>query len=124
MNVSRMTGRARRLRNNATDAEMLLWRGLRGKQMAGHKFRRQYPVAPYIVDFVCLDAKLVVELDGGQHSEQLAYDGRRDAYIRSCGFRVLRYWNDQVMTEMQAVLEDIYRHLMSPSRPPPQVGEE
>ncbi len=108
------TQRARKLRNNATDAERHLWRHLRRRQLKGHRFRRQYPIGPYITDFACVEQRLVVELDGGQHAERAAYDRSRDRYISQAGFRALRYWNDQVLQETEAVLADILRHLSPP----------
>ncbi len=98
--------RARQLRRNQTRAELELWMRLRGRQL-GAKFRRQYPVGAYIVDFCCLERQLVIELDGGQHSEQMEADRKRTAYITSRGFRVLRFWNDQVLKDTYAVLDQI-----------------
>ena len=103
--------RARQLRNNATDAERHLWRFLRREQFAGYKFRRQFPVGVYIVDFVCVPARLVLELDGGQHLDARAYDSARTRAIELCGYRVLRFWNDDVLLRTDAVLEEILRHL-------------
>jgi very-short-patch-repair endonuclease len=79
--------RAQRLRTNMTDAESKLWRYLRLRQLEGHKFRRQVPIGPYIADFVCLKAQLVIEVDGGQHAEAQAYDSRRDDFMRGQGYR-------------------------------------
>ncbi len=89
------TQRARELRRNMTDAEKRLWRELRLRQFDAHKFRRQFPLGPYIVDFVCLDARLVIEVDGGQHLDS-PEDRRRDAWLATQGFRVLRFWNTTV----------------------------
>ncbi|WP_426702086.1 endonuclease domain-containing protein [Rhodanobacter sp. Col0626] len=83
--------RARRLRNDSTDAELRLWYFLRRQQLAGHKCRRQYPLAGFIVDFVCVPARLVIELDGGQHLDALEYDRRRSEALRREGYRVLRF---------------------------------
>jgi very-short-patch-repair endonuclease len=125
--IAPITRNARKLRTAPTEAEQLLWQQLRGKSMTGVKFRRQYPVGPFIADFACIQLKLVIEADGGQHLDN-PYDKRRDAYFKSRGYVVLRYWNDQILAETAAVLEDIYRWVerlkQSPSRPPPQVGEE
>ena len=119
--------RARSLRNQATDTERHLWRHLRNRQLAGHRFRRQVSVGSYIADFTCLEAKLIVELDGGQHQEQAAYDARRDWQLEAEGFRVLRFWDNQVFQETQAVLEVILRALVGEDcphpNPPPQAGE-
>ena len=108
------TQRARALRNNPTDAERHLWRHLRKRQLEGHRFRRQYPIGAYIADFACVERHLIVELNGGQHAEQAAYDHARDRYISQAGFRILRYWNHQALQETEAVLEDILRHLSRP----------
>jgi len=119
--------RARSLRNHATDTERHLWRYLRDHQLGGHRFRRQVPIGNYIADFACLEAKLVIELDGGQHQEQAEYDARRDLQMEAQGFRVLRFWDNQVFQETQAVLEVILRALeeRTPPHPnlPPQAGE-
>lgn len=85
---------ARELRKSMTDAERKLWRGLRLRQMHGHKFRRQFPLGCYIVDFVCLEARLIIEVDGGQHADEEYGDAKRDAWLTEQNFRVLRYWNN------------------------------
>ncbi|HET6554259.1 MAG TPA: DUF559 domain-containing protein [Dyella sp.] len=103
--------RARKLRNEATDAERHLWRYLRREQLAGCKFRRQFPMGSYIVDFICVPARLVLELDGGQHLDAQAYDAARTLEIQARGYRVLRFWNDDVLLRTDAVLEEILRHL-------------
>ena len=99
---------ARSMRKQPTDAEALLWRRLRGKQL-GVRFRRQHPVAGYIVDFYCADARLVIELDGGGHAEakQRDYDQRRSEVLERHGLRVLRLWNPEVVGSLEAVLEVI-----------------
>lgn len=102
---------ARELRNGATDAERHLWRYLRRRQLAGFKFRRQFPVAGYIADFACVPARLIVELDGGLHADAVAYDQRRAERLAANGFRVLRFWNDDVLRGTDAVLEQILRQL-------------
>ncbi|MCQ8102733.1 endonuclease domain-containing protein [Methylomonas sp. SURF-2] len=102
-----LTSNARNLRKNQTDAEHLLWRHLRDRQLCGQKFRRQYPIDTYIVDFVCLEVKLIVELDGGQHAEQLEYDHRRTEQLQKRGFKVLRFWNNDVLQNITSVLEAI-----------------
>ena len=100
--------RARTLRQNRTDAEGLLWQYLRNKQLAGHKFRRQQSIGPYIVDFACMAQRLLVELDGGQHAEEQTYDQERDAFLRARGYNILRFWNNEVFENCFAVLERIY----------------
>ena len=105
MNVAK----AKELRKNSTDAERPLWQKLRAHQLAGYKFRRQRPVGPYIVDFVCFEKQVIVELDDGQHSERAVYDGQRSAWLESQGFRVLRFWNHEVLQNLEAVTEVIFR---------------
>ncbi|MGI9250605.1 MAG: DUF559 domain-containing protein [Pseudohongiellaceae bacterium] len=96
------------LRKNQTNAENLLWYYLRNKQLDGHKFRRQQPIGNYIVDFACMPQKLIVELDGGQHAEQEARDKKRDAWLHKQGYRILRFWNNDVIKNCYGVLESIY----------------
>ncbi|MCX7312318.1 MAG: endonuclease domain-containing protein [Hyphomicrobiales bacterium] len=105
----KLRSRARSLRQDSTDAERLIWSALRAHRMHGASFRRQTPIGPYIADFVCHQASLVIELDGGQHfeDENLKRDARRDAFFGSKGFRVLRFNNHDVMTNQQGVLEAI-----------------
>jgi very-short-patch-repair endonuclease len=99
---------ARDLRKNMTDAERLLWYHLRHRQFAGCRFRRQAPIGPYIVDFVCFEHRLIVELDGSQHAVQVEEDVRRTEWLNSQGFRVLRFWNNQMFEEREEVLETIW----------------
>ena len=103
--------RARELRKNQTDAEQRLWYSLRNRQFCGLKFRRQYPIGGYVVDFACIKHHLVIELDGSQHLEQKEYDACRTDYLQACGYLVKRYWNHQVLTQHDSVLSDIYRTL-------------
>jgi very-short-patch-repair endonuclease len=103
--------RARKFRRVATDAERHLWRYLCRENLAGLKFRRQHPIDRYIVDFVCIPAALVVELDGGQHMAARTYDMKRTHAIETFGYRVLRFWNDDVLLRTEAVLEEIWKHL-------------
>ena len=112
------TRRARHLRNHPTEVEVKLWRHLRLRQIGDHKFRRQQSLGPYIVDFVCLEKKVIVELDGGQHAEQIAKDAQRTAWLESQGFHVLRFWNHQVLEEMEAVKAVIYQTLLDLDPPP------
>ena len=102
--------RARVLRNEPTDCERKLWQFLRMRQLSGFRFRRQVPIGRYIADFACIEAKLVVEVDGGQHQGS-EHDLRRDAELVRQGFRVLRFWDNQVLQETEAVLEEILRAL-------------
>lgn len=110
---------ARELRNNSTDAERLLWRHLRNSQLEGVKFRRQQPIEMYIVDFVSLDKRIAIELDGGQHAENMDYDEQRDACLRANGFAVLRFWNNDVIKNSQGVLEVIRLHCQQSASPTP-----
>ena len=103
--------RAQSLRKTSTDAENRLWGLLRNRQLDGWKFRRQAPIGNYIVDFVCLDAKVVVEVDGGHHQEQAGYDEGRSKWLRYEGYRVLRFWNNQVLKEIESVQESILTEL-------------
>ena len=101
---------ARRLRVNATDAETKLWASLREQPFSEVKFRRQMPIGPYVADFLSYKARLVIELDGGQHADSVA-DRRRDAWFRGEGFRVLRFWNSDVMRNAEGVLDRIHRYI-------------
>ena len=98
---------AKTLRRNLTDAEQKLWYHLRAHRFMGRKFKRQKPIGHYVVDCACLEEKLVIELDGGQHAESIEYDKERDSWLRSQGFMVLRFWNNELMDEMDSVLERI-----------------
>jgi very-short-patch-repair endonuclease len=103
----------------------MLWQRLRGSQIHGHKFKRQVPVAGYIADFLCAEGKLIVELDGGQHAEQLAYDQVRTVTLNQHGFTVLRFWNNEVLENLEGVLMRIDEHLQTcqPSPlPSPKLG--
>jgi very-short-patch-repair endonuclease len=99
--------RARRLRKNMTGAERRLRQYLRLRQLDGHKFRRQVRIGPYIADFACLKAMLVIEVDGGQHADARAYDTRRDDFMRGQGYRILRFWNNEVLSNMDGVWQMI-----------------
>jgi len=98
---------ARALRKNSTEAERYLWRRLRGRRLAGLKFRRQAILGPYVVDFACLDPELVIEVDGGQHAEQIANDSQRTEYLKGLGYRVLRFWNHDVLGDPETMLASI-----------------
>jgi very-short-patch-repair endonuclease len=105
------------MRGAPTDSELRLWRLLRDRRLSGFKFRRQVPVGPYIVDFLCVGAKLIVEADGSQHAESLR-DNIRDAYLASRGWKVLRFWNNEVLQNREGVLETIFAHAAKPSSGP------
>ncbi|MDP3843199.1 MAG: endonuclease domain-containing protein [Oxalobacteraceae bacterium] len=103
---------AREMRSGMTDAEALLWKLLRNRRLAGAKFRRQHPIGRYILDFYCAERKLCIELDGGQHSEAVAYDQLRDQWLLGQGIQILRFWNNQMLMETEGVLESIYQALL------------
>jgi len=103
--IGRTNPHARPLRRGATDAEKLLWQRLRNRQINGLKFRRQATVGPYIADFLCADARLIVEADGGQHTVE--HDAARTASLNSRGYRVLRFWNHDILANPLGVLEAI-----------------
>ncbi len=103
------TNYAQDLRNNPTKAEYLLWYYLKNRQMKGLKFRRQQKIGKYIVDFVCYEKKLIIELDGGQHAEQQRYDSQRTKWLESQRFKVLRFWNNEVLGNTDIVLDVIFR---------------
>ncbi|HEY0148533.1 MAG TPA: DUF559 domain-containing protein [Allosphingosinicella sp.] len=101
----RPTKLAQSLRNNATDCERLLWFELRQRRFGAHKFSRQIPVGPFVADFVCRRARLVAELDGGQHSANVEADARRTCFLESAGYRVIRFWNHDILENMDGVLQ-------------------
>ena len=103
--------RVQELRKNLTEAERKLWQHLRLRQLGGCKFRRQHPLGNYIVDFVCLEKRVVIEVDGGQHQAQVIYDTQRTTWIEQQGFRVLRFWDHEVMQSIEAVKEAIWQAL-------------
>jgi very-short-patch-repair endonuclease len=104
---------ARRLRQEKTDAERKLWSIVRNRKLGGFKFRRQVPIDRYFADFVCMEARLVIELDGGQHSEQVEYDAARTAVLEACGYQVIRFWNSQVLLQPDGVARSILHELNS-----------
>ena len=104
----RTRANARILRRGMTDAERLLWQHLRGRQIAGLRFRRQHPLGRYILDFVCLEIGLAIEVDGGQHDEGRDRDRARTAWLEQRGYRVLRFWNHEVLTGLGSVKEAIW----------------
>ena len=108
---SNNTHLARSLRRNQTDAEQRLWHKLRSRQIHYFKFRRQFSLPPYIADFCCEEAKLIVELDGGQHAETEDADYKRTAFFERSGYKVIRFWNNDVMSNIDGVLEVIAKTL-------------
>jgi very-short-patch-repair endonuclease len=104
------------MRGAPTDSELRLWRLLRDRRLSGFKFRRQVPLGPYIVDFLCAGAKLIVEADGSQHVESVR-DNVRDAYLANQGWKVLRFWNNEVLQNREGVLDTIYAHTKPSSGP-------
>jgi very-short-patch-repair endonuclease len=114
---------ARRLRRNQTDTERTLWFRPRDRRLAGWKFRRQFPIDRFVVDFFCADAHLVIELDGGQHAIRTEADAQRTKILEAMGYLVLRYWNNEVMRNIDGVMEDIAaaleRHSPEPPHPHP-----
>ena len=114
---------AKKLRNNSTEAEKRLWKYLQQKQLDGLKFRRQQPIGPYIVDFVNLEKKVIVEIDGGQHAEDSLKDAIRDRWLQRQDFDILRFWNNEVLENTEGVLEVIRRKCFPlPSPLPPGEG--
>ena len=108
---------AKDLRKSMTDAERKLWQRLRGAQL-GVKFRRQHPFENYVLDFVCIERRLVIEVDGSQHMDEQEYDVKRTARLRQAGFTVLRIWNNEVLNETDAVVQAIW-DVLNPSPPQP-----
>ncbi|MSP88004.1 MAG: DUF559 domain-containing protein [Alphaproteobacteria bacterium] len=104
--------RARKLRRDATDAERRLWSKLRLGQMKGFKFRRQAPIGHYIADFACYAPRLIIEIDGGQHTEDAAYDSKRTAWFESQGVTIIRFWNNEVLQHADVVLESVRQTLL------------
>ena len=122
--MTKLQAFARNMRAAPTDAEAIIWRQLRAHRFVGHKFKRQQPIGNFIVDFVCFEAGVIVEVDGGQHNESVA-DQSRDAWLMSQGFVVLRFWNNEVSQNLDGVLMRILEALASsPSVPPPRGGRE
>jgi very-short-patch-repair endonuclease len=112
---------AKRLRKNSTDAEKALWLHLRAKQFRGVKFRRQAPIGRYVVDFVCHARKLVIEVDGGQHAADKSRDQERELWLTEQGYSIMRFWNNEILENIEGVLEKIEEKL-SPSPSPSHQG--
>ncbi|HBA73380.1 MAG TPA: hypothetical protein DER40_15715 [Geobacter sp.] len=113
------------LRNNMSDAEQALWRLLRERQVSGLKFRRQHPFGDYILDFACLEIRLVIEVDGGQHGQRIEYDESRTHKLQESGFTVIRFWNNEVFAEIDSVMEKIWMTVQElQAHPPPSLPLE
>lgn len=102
-----LTKTAKTLRRNSTDAERLLWKHLKTKQLENFKFRRQQPLGQYIVDFVCFEKGIIIEADRGQHAEEKEKDQVRDEWLKSQGFEVIRFWNNDILVNIEGVMETI-----------------
>ena len=113
---------ARRLRRNQTDAERVLWFRLRDRRLAGWKFKRQTAIDRFVVDFLCADGKLIIEIDGGQHGQDIERDATRTEILEAMGYLVLRFWNNDVMRNMDGVLETILSTLNQPRSEPDAEG--
>ncbi len=111
------------MRKEQTDAEQLMWQLLRNRNFCGFKFRRQFPIAGYIIDFFCDEVNLAIELDGGGHAEdeQIAYDKAREKILNGSGIRIIRFWNHEFLNNTDTILEEIYRQLTA-GRPPSPLG--
>ncbi len=118
---TRTRDNAKRLRREMTDAERRLWKHLRAGRLEGFKFRRQHPVPPYVLDFCCVEVGLAIELDGSQHSE--ARDASRSRYLESQGWRIVRFWDNDVLNKTDAVVEAIWNILSRPTLSPTPLPE-
>ncbi|MCE9648798.1 MAG: endonuclease domain-containing protein [Parvibaculum sp.] len=110
---------ARSLRVDQTDAEARIWSRLRNRSLGNARFRRQIAIDPYIVDFICTEHMLIVELDGGQHADQIEYDESRTKFLESRGYRVLRFWNNDALANTDGVIEAILAELVKRPSPRP-----
>ncbi len=110
-----LTTTSRELRRNSTDAERLLWKYLKAKQLEGLKFRRQEQIGHFIVDFVCYERNIIVEADGGQHAQETEKDAQRTAWLNSQGFTVLRFWNNEIFENIEGVVETIRKYHLKPA---------
>ena len=124
MPKSALRDRARQLREDQTLCEKRLWGRLRARRLGGWKWKRQVPRGPYIVDFICADANLIVELDGGQHDERTNYDARRTVWLEARGYRVIRFWNSAVVENLDGVTDAILAACGGEAPHPASRGEE
>jgi len=120
----RPTMRSRELRLNATEAERKLWAQLSARKVSGIRFNRQFPIGPFICDFVSRTAKLVIEVDGGQHAVDVEKDQSRTAYLEAQGYRVIRFWNNDVLDRIEGVVNEIERMLADMPSPNPSRKRE
>jgi very-short-patch-repair endonuclease len=120
----RPTERSRELRRNQTEAERALRRHLSGRKLVGTRFNSQFPIGPFICDFVCREKRLVIELDGGQHAAQAEYDARRTHFLNAQGYRVIRFWNNEVLDNLDSVLAIIEQTLANMPSPSPSRRRE
>ncbi|MBB5708088.1 endonuclease domain-containing protein [Sphingopyxis panaciterrulae] len=120
----RPTARSRELRLNATDAERKLWQQISARKVAGVRFNRQFPIGSFICDFVSRSARLVIEVDGGQHAVDVAKDEARTAYLEARGYRVIRFWNNDVLERIEGVVSEIERVLADMPSPNPSRKRE
>ena len=111
---------AKSLRQHSTEVERKLWYQLRDRRLGGYKFRRQMPIGSYVADFVCMSARLIVELDGGQHADNTIYDANRTAFLRGEGYEVVRFWNNEVLQNLEGVLTVILLKLCERQAPSPR----
>ena len=105
--ISRLTNLAKTLRKRSTDAELILWQRIKARRLEGIKFRRQQPIEDFIVDFLSFENRIIIELDGGQHVEDRQKDRERDKLLTEAGFKVLRFWNNEIFENLDGVLERI-----------------
>jgi len=124
MNCNQLTPRAKKLRSSSTKAERKLWQKLRNRQIEDCKFRRQQPIDHYIVDFVCFNRKLIIELDGGQHAASREIDENRDRFFNLNGFKVIRFWNNEVFENLEGVLAVIRKACLDGSSPSPSPSRQ
>jgi very-short-patch-repair endonuclease len=117
--MNSLLNNAKTLRSHQTEAEQRLWHHLRAHRFMGLKFKRQKPIGRYIVDFICIEYQVIIEIDGGQHIDQIEYDGERTAWLQSEGFIVLRFWNHEVLREVDGVLERIRQVILGIATPSP-----
>lgn len=123
MRQKQKLGNAKALRKRMTEAETKLWHQLRAHRFQAVKFKRQCPIGRYVADFVAIQYKLIIEVDGSQHASHTQYDKERDAFFAKQGYTVLRFWNHEVLTQTDAVMEEILKHLSPLPNPLPQAGE-